>query len=331
MPRPVFLALFALLLIACTATPATLAPAPENTAPPASPTASDTATPLPPTATPLPPTATPPRPTPTELLATDGRFSTLLTALETTQLAETINAAPTLTLFAPTDAAFAALGTDTLTALLADPDALALALRYHALPEALPVFDLAVRNGVTTLAEIDIAISLDSSSNVVLNTTTTVVEDNFTTHNGFIHVIDTALTPPGDLLTVLADRGNFTTLLTAIDTAGLTTTLSGDGPFTLFAPTNSAFANLPDGELTALLANPDTLARRLLYHILPDAVYRWDLMLELERATVLGPTIAIYDDCYKAFLNMDEATILTQDLVATNGIIHVIDSVLALP
>ena len=134
----------------------------------------------------------------------------------------------------------------------------------------------------------------------------------------------------GDIVEVATEAGSFTTLLTAATAAGLVETLQGDGPFTVFAPTDEAFAALPEGTLDSLLADPEALPDILLYHVVSGEVTS-DQVVELtEATTVQGATIAISVMDGTVTLN-DSAKVVTADVPASNGVIHVIDAVLLPP
>ncbi len=134
----------------------------------------------------------------------------------------------------------------------------------------------------------------------------------------------------GTIPEVAAEAGSFTTLLAAVDAAGLSETLAGEGPFTVFAPTDDAFAALPEGTVEALLADIPTLTDILLYHVVSGAVGS-DAVVGLEAATTLQGsdiTIAVVDG--SVILN-GMAKVITTDVPASNGVIHVIDTVLLPP
>ena len=132
---------------------------------------------------------------------------------------------------------------------------------------------------------------------------------------------------PKTIVDVAAGNPDFSTLVTAIKAAGLVETLSGDGPFTVFAPTNAAFAKLPEGTLESLLADIPELKKVLTYHVVAGKVMAADVTGMKSAATVQGDdvTIAVVDGSVK--LN-DAATVTATDIEASNGVIHVIDSVL---
>lgn len=136
--------------------------------------------------------------------------------------------------------------------------------------------------------------------------------------------------PAGDIVEVATTAGSFGTLLEAATAAGLVDTLKGEGPFTVFAPTDEAFAKLPEGTLESLLADPEALKAILLYHVVEGKVTS-DQVVDLTEATsVEGSPIAIKVMDGKVMLN-DSATVVTPDVEASNGVIHVIDTVILPP
>ena len=130
-----------------------------------------------------------------------------------------------------------------------------------------------------------------------------------------------------DIVDTASDAGSFATLLAAAEAAGLVETLKGDGPFTVFAPTDAAFAELPDGTVETLLMpeNKDQLVAILTYHVVPGKVMSTDLQDDMEAATVQGTTVMIDLD---NGVMVDEATVIQADIETSNGVIHVIDKVI---
>ncbi|MBR3370773.1 MAG: fasciclin domain-containing protein [Rhodobacteraceae bacterium] len=128
-----------------------------------------------------------------------------------------------------------------------------------------------------------------------------------------------------DIVDIAAGNEAFSTLVAAVTAAGLVDTLKGDGPFTVFAPTDEAFAALPEGTLDALLADIPTLTAILTYHVVPGAVMSGDLEDGMMAETVNGQsvTIGVGDT-----VTVDGATVIQADIEATNGVIHVIDTVI---
>ena len=124
---------------------------------------------------------------------------------------------------------------------------------------------------------------------------------------------------------------NLSTLVTAVKAAGLVETLSGEGPFTVFAPTNDAFENLPDGVLESLLKpeNKDQLVAVLTYHVVAANVMSGDLKDGMEAETVQGESATISLNYGKA--KVDNANVVAADVKASNGVVHVIDAVILPP
>ena len=131
-----------------------------------------------------------------------------------------------------------------------------------------------------------------------------------------------------DIVDTAAEAGTFTTLLTAAEAAGLVDTLKGDGPFTVFAPTDEAFAALPEGTVESLLADPEALAAILTYHVVPGEVMSGDLSNGMTATTVNGADITIMTE---GGVMVNDANVITADVDASNGVIHVIDSVILPP
>jgi transforming growth factor-beta-induced protein len=134
----------------------------------------------------------------------------------------------------------------------------------------------------------------------------------------------------GDIVEVATAAGTFGTLLTAATKAGLVETLKGEGPFTVFAPTDEAFAALPAGTLDSLLADKELLKKVLLYHVVAGKVTSEQVVGMTEATSVEGSPIkiAVKDD---AVILNDSAKVVTPDVEAANGVIHVIDAVLLPP
>ena len=120
--------------------------------------------------------------------------------------------------------------------------------------------------------------------------------------------------------------GDFTTLVAAVKAAGLVDTLSGDGPFTVFAPTDAAFAKLPAGTVENLLANPDKLREILLYHVVPGKVTSAQVVKLSKATTAEGSDVQIR--VADGSVMVDNATVTATDIETTNGVIHVIDTVI---
>lgn len=123
--------------------------------------------------------------------------------------------------------------------------------------------------------------------------------------------------------------GSFSTLVTAVEAAGLAETLANDGPFTVFAPTDEAFDALPAGTLDALLQDTDALREILLYHVVAGEVRAQQVVTLSSAPTLQGSDVEI--DATNAGVKVNDANVTQTDIVASNGVIHVIDSVLLPP
>ena len=134
----------------------------------------------------------------------------------------------------------------------------------------------------------------------------------------------------GDIVDVATEAGSFRTLLTAATAAGLVDTLKGEGPFTVFAPTDEAFAALPEGTLDGLLKDPEALKQILLYHVVAGKVTSDQVVGLTSADSVAGPAIEIAVKDGTVLLN-ENAKVVTTDIEASNGVIHVIDQVILPP
>ena len=261
-----------------------------------------------------------------EVAVADGRFTTLATALTEAGLVETLQGEGPFTVFAPTDDAFAKLPEGTIEALLADIPALSNILLFHVAPESYMASEV-VEMPVIQTAQGGSLIVQVMDGKVMINGAEVIITDIYAS-NGIIHVIDTVMLPQDIVDTAVAD-GRFNTLATALTEAGLVETLKGEGPFTVFAPTDDAFAKLPEGTIEALLADIPTLSNILLYHVVSGEVMAADVV-ELESAdTVLGAPVSIKVMDGKVYIN--DSQVIIADIVTTNGVIHVIDAVLLPP
>jgi uncharacterized surface protein with fasciclin (FAS1) repeats len=144
----------------------------------------------------------------------------------------------------------------------------------------------------------------------------------------------TALAAPAfaqdmNIVETAVEAGSFTTLVAAVEAAGLVETLSGEGPFTVFAPTDEAFAALPEGTVEALLEDIPALTAILTYHVVPGAVMSGDLSDDMMATTVNGADITVSIDMGTVMIN--DATVTTADIETSYGVIHVIDSVILPP
>jgi transforming growth factor-beta-induced protein len=250
-----------------------------------------------------------------------GQFGTLLAAAEAAGLVATLSSEGPFTVFAPTDAAFAALPAGTLDAVLADTELLTSILLYHVVPGRVLASDLSDGQVVTTVEGRPVRVTLGGGARV--NGVNIVITD-VAASNGVIHVIDRVLLPVEDNVETAVAAG-FETLVAAVQAAGLEDALRAPGPFTIFAPTDAAFAALPEGALEALLNDPDALAGVLTYHVVPGRVFASDLSEGLEATTLAGGTLTF---TLADGARVNGTGIVAADVLTANGVIHVIDEVL---
>ena len=279
-------------------------------------------------------------------VAEAGGLSYLLAAATKAELADELSAASTagLTVFAPTNAAFNTLATQlgladgpALVAAL-PKEALASILSYHVLPAKKSAAEL-TSGGATqdTIYSFDGAVTklnLTTTNGVVIKdavlTDAKVTTADVAATNGVVHIVDKVLVPPGVLNVVQMAQANpaaFSSLVGAVVSADLATTLSGTGKFTVFAPTNTAFAAAPTGLTTAQLRTV------LSYHVLGSQVLSTAIPFGTPVATVAGQNITINAGTAPVIATITDttatpATITAVDVRASNGVIHVIDKVL---
>jgi uncharacterized surface protein with fasciclin (FAS1) repeats len=277
-----------------------------------------------------------------DIAVADGRFDTLVAALQAANLAETLAGEGPFTVFAPTDAAFSRLPEGTVEALLNDIPALTDILLYHVVSGEVLAEQALELGEAETLQGQSVEITFDEG-NILIPGGLAFVNDariritDIQASNGVIHVIDRVILPPaeaeeesmGTIVDIAVADGRFETLVAALQAAELVETLSGEGPFTVFAPTDDAFAKLPEGTVEGLLEDIPALTDILLYHVVSGEVLAADVV-ELESAeTVLGESVSIRVEDGNVYIN-DSMVIIT-DIMADNGVIHVIDTVLLPP
>jgi uncharacterized surface protein with fasciclin (FAS1) repeats len=259
-----------------------------------------------------------------EVAASNEAFSTLVTAVKEAGLVETLSKKGPYTIFAPSNEAFAKLPKGALEGLLKDKAKLTTVLLHHVVPGKVNAADVVKKKSVTTAAGQTLAIN--TKEGVQLGEAT-VVKTDVAASNGVIHVIDEVLMP-GDIVDVAAADKRFATLVAAVKAAGLVETLKGDGPFTVFAPTNAAFEKLPDGTVQSLLApaNKGQLTDILTYHVVPGRVTAEQVVGRDMLPTVQGGRIDVTVDGKSVMV--DGAKVVKTDIRCMNGVIHVIDAVI---
>lgn len=258
-----------------------------------------------------------------------GSFDTLVAAVKAAGLVDALSGDKPLTVFAPTDEAFANLPEGTVEKLLMpeNKELLKSILLYHVVPGDVRAEQVVDLTAADTAAGQRVSISV-VGSNVRVDDANVLKTDILTT-NGTIHVIDRVIMPSTkDIVETALEAGSFGTLVAAVKAAGLVEALKAEGPITVFAPTDEAFGKLPEGTVKSLLLpeNKGKLAEILTYHVVPGRIYA-DLALKAgEAETLQGSTVTIRIQDGKAMVN--DAEIITTDIDTTNGVVHVIDSVI---
>jgi uncharacterized surface protein with fasciclin (FAS1) repeats len=273
----------------------------------------------------------------TDIVLTNNDFTLLRAAVERAGLAEALRGG-TLTVFAPNDAAFRASGFADVAAINAAPiNTLTAILQYHVLGTRTPssAIPTADNTQVTTLGQVAAFVTRNAAG-VSVNGVR-VVQPDLEAANGVIHVIDRVLLPPGgNLVQVAQGNPEFSLLVAAVLRASQGATnvaqvLSGTAPLTVFAPTNAAFRAAGFADVAAInAADPAVLARILTYHVVPGRVFSTNLAAG-NVATAQGGnvTIGLSPVTVRGNGNGGTASNVTQaNLVATNGVVHVIDRVL---
>jgi transforming growth factor-beta-induced protein len=279
----------------------------------------------------------------------DSQFSKLSAAIGAAGLTDTLKGAGPFTVLAPTDTAFNNLPAGILDKLLlpANKDVLAKILSFHVISGKVMSTDI-VTGPVKSIEGTDL--NFTSADGKVSVNGANVITADVAAGNGVVHAIDAVMVPAsvdltklvadgaaaatpdagaaaGDIVAVAAANGSFGTLVKAVEAAGLVDTLKGPGPFTVFAPTDEAFAKVDPAVLAKLLLpeNKAALAKVLTYHVVAGKVMAADVKTG-EVATVEGSKAALVADAGK--VTIDGANVVTADVAASNGVIHVIDAVI---
>jgi len=261
----------------------------------------------------------------------DGRFKTLTKVLTSAGLVETLRGEGPFTVFAPTDEAFDKLPAVVVSNLMKPESAeeLTAVLKYHVLAGSVKLAGALEAKSANTLTGESISISF-SDGRVRVNESN-LVNSDIQCSNGIIHVIDSVLLPSkpaSDLVAIAKRSGKFSTLLAAVEAAGLSDTLTGAADITIFAPTDEAFNKLPEGTLESLLKpeNRKTLQTILAMHVLNGRVSAGDALNAEKAKSFSGESLKF--GIKNGLLKVNSSTIVSVDIVAENGVIHVIDSVL---
>ncbi len=257
-----------------------------------------------------------------------GKFNTLAAALKAAGLVETLKGKGPFTVFAPTDEAFAKLPKGTVETLLKpeNKEKLKSILLYHVaagevLAKDVKTMPLATVNGQR--AEITVkdgGVTIDNAK---------VTATDIVAGNGVIHVIDSVILPSDkDIVSTAVAAGSFKTLAMLLEKAELIGALQGPGPFTVFAPTDEAFAKLPKEVVEGLLKpeSKDKLAAILTYHVVPGRIFSDVAAKGATAKTLQGG--AVTTSSKGGTVMVKNATVTAADIDASNGVIHVIDTVI---
>ena len=271
-----------------------------------------------------------------EIAQSNPDLSILVEAVVAAGLAQNLSTG-SLTVFAPTNAAFTSLLSElgvTKEALLANKPLLTAVLSYHVLSSRVARADVPVGKAITPLAggffkiEATGGLKVTDGRNRVSNITATDIQAS----NGVVHLLDRVLLPADkDIVATASALPDFSILVEAVVAAGLVSTLQGAGPFTVFAPTNAAFAALLTelgATKDALLANKTLLTQVLTYHVLGARVLKAEVPVGTAIATLQGQTFTIGADLQITDRRGRTSQIIGTDAFTSNGVIHVIDRVL---
>ncbi len=266
-----------------------------------------------------------------DMAGTMSDISTLVTALEAANLVSTLETGGPFTVFAPVNSAFEALPAGELDRLLLpeNRDELAQILTFHVVSGELSAAELSDGQTLTPLAGGTLTIEA-SGGGLSVNGANVVSPDNEAA-NGILHLIDQVMLPPElpTIAGVAAGNEDLSTLVAALTAVDLVGALEAEGPFTVFAPRNSAFAGLGDEVVAALLeeGNADLLAEILTFHVVPGAAaLAGDLVDGQTLTTLQGEELTV--GVSGAQVSINGIPVATADVAASNGVIHIIDGVL---
>jgi uncharacterized surface protein with fasciclin (FAS1) repeats len=273
-----------------------------------------------------------------QLAQANPDLSILVEAVDAAGLAATLKQPGPFTVLAPTNAAFASLLSElgvTKAQLLADKALLTTVLTYHVLPGTVRKADIPLGKAVTPLQgsifkvdAVGTALRITDGRNRTSNITATDIH----ALNGVVHVVDKVILPANkNIVQTAQSLPDFSILVEAVVAADLQGTLSGTGPFTVFAPTNAAFAALLT-ELgiskAALLANKPLLTKVLTYHVVSGRVLKANVPVGTPITTVQGETFTVNAALAIADQRSRSANIVATDVLTSNGVIHVVDKVI---
>jgi uncharacterized surface protein with fasciclin (FAS1) repeats len=266
-----------------------------------------------------------------EIIQNSPNHNTLEAAVLAAGLDGALNTLDPITVFAPTDEAFAALPAGTVDALLADIPALTDILLYHVFSGAAVLStDLSDGQVITMYNSSDIFVIINNG--VFINGTSQVIVADIAASNGVVHVVNEVLIPAAPQLytvwDVIQNSPDHNTLEAVVGLAGLDGALDSPGAFTVFAPTDAAFALVPQPIIDALIADPTGILTFILtYHVVPSVALSTDLSDGMVITTLSGVDVNVSIINGDVFIN--HAQVIVADIVTDNGVVHVIDAVIA--
>lgn len=265
-------------------------------------------------------------------------LSILVEAVVSAGLVDTLKAPGPFTVFAPTNAAFAALLSElgvTKAQLLADKALLTAVLTYHVIPAKVEKAQLPLGKAIKTVQ--GSVLKVEAANNALSitdgrNRSARITATDLQAKNGVVHLVDKVILPPNrNIVETAQSLPQFSVLVEAVVAADLQSVLSGTGPFTVFAPTNDAFvALLAELGVTkaALLANKALLTKVLTYHVLPGLTLKAEVPLNTALTTVQGETLQVSSTLVITDQRNRTANITAADVLTSNGVIHAIDKVI---
>jgi len=273
-----------------------------------------------------------------QVAQSDSRFSILVEAVQAAGLTDTLAAPGPTTVFAPTNDAFAALLGElgvSKEQLLTNKTLLTAVLQYHVVAGQVPSSAVPLNKAVNPVGGGFFKIDKVGDGLVITdgrNRTSKIVQADIAASNGVIHAIDKVLLPANrNVVQTAVATPDFSILVEAVTAAGLVETLSAPGPYTVFAPTNAAFASLlTELGLTKeqLLANKPLLTKVLTYHVVPGLVLKSGVPINTPIKTVEGETFTVSPALAILDQRGRQSNIVATDVLASNGIIHVLDKVI---
>ena len=269
-----------------------------------------------------------------EIAANSSEFTTLVAAVKAADLANALTAEGPFTVFAPSNSAFDRIDGSALNSLLNEPGTPALKqiLLHHVVAGNVTADKLKDQDVLTTLGGTTLSVTIVNGR--VLINDAAVTQANISGSNGVIHKIDRVILPPNsqpNVVEIAANSPEFITLVAAVVAADLANALTAEGPFTIFAPSNSAFSRIDGSVLNSLLNEPGTPALKqiLLHHVVAGNVTADTLKDQDVLTTLGGTTLSVTIVNGRVLIN--DAAVTQANITGSNGVIHKIDRVILPP